>query len=81
MKKWTVLKYVVKYLEKSGLLNKSVSKTIDNVAKEHKDGFLGMLMANLDPSLFGKMLTGKEKIPEQGFIRADEVTIRPGQDF
>ena len=40
-----------------------------------------MLMANLVPSLFGKMLAGKEKIPEQGFIRADKVTIRPGQDF
>ena len=40
-----------------------------------------MLMATLDPSLLGKMLAGKDKIPEQGVIRADEITIRAGQDF
>ena len=40
------MKYVieiVKYLEKSGLLNKGVSKTVENKAKEQKGEFINML--------------------------------------
>ena len=40
------MKYVieiVKYLEKSGLLNKGVSKTVENKAKEQKGQFINML--------------------------------------
>ena len=51
---------IVKSLEESGLLIiKSVSKTIQNEAKEQKDGFLGMLLGALGASLLGNLLTGK----------------------
>ena len=51
---------IVKSLEESGLLIiKSVSKTIQNEAKEQKDGFLGMLLGALGASSLGNLLTGK----------------------
>ena len=53
---------MVKSLEDSGLLSKSVIETIQNEAKEQKGGFLRMLLGTLGASLFGKMLTGKEFI-------------------
>ena len=37
---------VVKSLEDSGLLIKSVSETIKNEAKEQKRGFFGILLSN-----------------------------------
>ena len=57
---------IVKYLEKSGLLNKVVNKTIEDEVKEQKGGFIGMLAATLDASLLGNMLPGK------GAMRADK---------
>ena len=57
---------IVKSLEESGLLIKSVSETIKNEAKEQKGGFLGMLLGTLGASLLGNLLTGK------GTIRAGE---------
>ena len=43
---------IVRYFEKSGLLNNNlVSKTTENEAKEQKDGLLGMLMVTLVASL------------------------------
>ena len=41
---------IVKSLEESGLLIKSVSETIKNEAKEQKGGFLGMLLGTLGAS-------------------------------
>ena len=38
---------IVKYLVKSDLLIKHVSKKINNKAKEQKDGFFGMLLGKL----------------------------------
>ena len=38
---------VVKSLEESGLLMKGASETIENEAKEQKDGFLGILFGTL----------------------------------
>ena len=49
---------IMKSLEESGLLIKSVSKTIKNKTKEHRDGFLGMFLGILGASLFGNLLTG-----------------------
>ena len=65
----------VKSLEESGLMIKSVSETIKNVAKEHEGGFLGMLLGTLGATLLGNLLTVK------GTIRAGEGTVRAGQDF
>ena len=66
---------IVKFLEESGLSIKGVSETIQNEAKEQKDGFLGMLLGTLGASLLGNLLTGK------GVIRADKDIISAGQDF
>ena len=66
---------IVKSLEESGLLIKTVSETIKNEAKEQKQGFLRMLLGTLGASLLGNLVTGK------GAIRAGEGTIRVGQDF
>ena len=66
---------IVKSLEESGLLIKGISKTIKNEAKEQKGGFLGILLGTSGARLLGKLLTCK------GTIRADEDTVRAGQDF
>ena len=49
---------IIKSLEQSGLLIKSISETIKNETKERKRGFLGMLLGNLGASLLGNLLTG-----------------------
>ena len=54
---------------------KGVSEKMKNESKEQKGGFLGMFLGTLGASLFGNLLTGK------GSIRADEGTVRAGQDF
>ena len=61
---------IVKYVEESGLLNKSVSKNMENELKEQKGGLLGMLATTLGVILFGDTLADK------GTIQAGE-----GQDF
>ena len=49
---------IVKSLEESGLLTKSICETIKNEAKEQKSGFLPMLLGTLAASLLGSELTG-----------------------
>ena len=68
---------IVKSLEKLGLLVKLVSHTIENEAKEQKDGFLGILLGTLSANLLKNMLAG------EGVIRAGEGVIQAGegQDF
>ena len=57
---------VMKSLEESVLLIKSVSETIKNEAKEQKGGFLGMFIGTL-----GNLLTGKRtNIAGEGTNRA-----------
>ena len=63
---------IVRSLEYSGLLLKTVSETIKNEAKEEKGEFISMLLGTLGGSLLGNMLTGK------GVIRAGEGTARVG---
>ena len=50
---------IVKYLEDSGLLLKGVSETVQNEAREQKEGFLSMLLGTLGVSLLGNILAGK----------------------
>ena len=64
---------IVKSLEESGLLIKSISETIKNEVKIQKGRFLGMLLGTLGASLLGNLLTGK------GTVRAGEGTIRAGE--
>ena len=50
---------IVKHLEESGLLNKSVNKTIENKSKGQKSRFFGILLGILGASLLGIMLAVK----------------------
>ena len=63
---------IVKSLEDSGLLSKGVTETVQNEVKEHKRGFLSMLLGTLGASLLGKILARK------GINRAGEVVARAG---
>ena len=60
---------IVKSLEDSGLLLKSVSETIQNEAKEQKGGFFSMLLGTSGTSLLGNILARK------GMNRAGEGAI------
>ena len=55
---------IVQALENSNILQKGVPKTIKNETKEHKGGFLNMLLGTLGAILVGNLLTGK------GIVRA-----------
>ena len=77
---------IVKSLEESALFLKEVSKTIQNEAKEHKKGFLSMLLGTLGSSLLGNIFAGKGAITKrQGreVIRAEDGAIakRQGRGF
>ena len=85
---------ILKSLEKTDLLTKDISETIQNKAEKQK-GFLRFLYGTLGASLLENLLTGKgvkrpkfSNIPSRGVIRwgeetirAGEETIRAGQDF
>ena len=47
---------IVQALENPGILLKGVTKTIKNETKEHKEGFLSMLLDTLGISLLGDLL-------------------------
>ena len=51
---------IVKSLEKAGLLNKGISKTIKKSSKEQKGRFLGMLLATLTANSLGSALAGEK---------------------
>ena len=53
---------IIKSLEESDLLIKSVSKTVKNEIKNKKGGFLSMFLGTLGASLLGNLLRGKGKI-------------------
>ena len=49
---------IVKSLEDSALLLKTVTETVQNEVKQQKGGFLSMLLSTLVASLSGNILTG-----------------------
>ena len=67
---------IVKSIEDSGVLLKSVSETIQNYAKEQRGGFLSMLLGTLGASLLGDILT--KNLSGKGVIKAGEGLIRAG---
>ena len=67
MKKWKNIMKIVRSLEKSGLLLKGDSETIQNEAKEQKVGLLGVLIRTLGANLLGNILAGKE-INRSGYV-------------
>ena len=73
---------IVKYLVKSDLLIKHVSKKINNKAKEQKDGFFGMLLGKLSVGWFGSMLADKGLIRgSDEIIQAGEKLLRTGEEI
>ena len=72
---------IVKSLEESGLLLKGVSERIQNQAKEHKGGFLAMLLGTLGASLLGNTLTGKGIIRAGYGNKKGKGTLRAGHGF
>ena len=71
---------IVKSFEESGLLIKSVSKTIKNETKEQKGGFLSMLLGTLGASLLANLLAGKGRI-RTGTIRASKAQLEQTRIF
>ena len=72
---------IVKSLEDCGLLLEGVTETVQNVVKEQKGGFLGMLLGTLGASLLGNLLTGKgiyRAGKGKGINRAGEGVLRAG---
>ena len=74
---------IVKSLEDSDLSLKEVTETVPNEVKEHKGGFLSMLLGTLGASLLGNLLTDKGvyrsgKGRSKGINRADEGVVRAG---
>ena len=73
---------IIKSLEESGLLIKSVSEEIKDQAREQKGEFLSMLLGTLGASLLRNLLTDKGVTGAvEGTIRASKRTIKPSQDF
>ena len=62
-----------KSLEDSGVLLKGFSETIQNEAKEQREGFLSMLLGALGVSLLGDLLT--KNLSGKGVIRAGQGVI------
>ena len=74
---------IVKSLEFSSLLLKGVTETVQNDAKEQKEGFLSMLLGTLGASLLGNLLTGKginRAGKGRGINRAGEGVLRAGYE-
>ena len=68
----------VKYLKGFGLLIKDLSDSIENDAKEQKQGFRNMLLGKLGASLLENLLAGKDSYASDGVILAGEGTISAG---
>ena len=72
---------IVKCLERSGLLLKGVTETVQNEVKEQKGGFPSMLLDTLGASLLGNLLTGSginRAGKGKGIKRAGEGIVRAG---
>ena len=65
---------IIEALENPGIWLKGVTNTIENETKEHRGGFLSMLLGTLGVSLLGNLLTGGK-----GIVRAGEGVIRGGE--
>ena len=74
---------IVKSLEDSDLLLKSVTETVQNEVKEQKRGFLSMLLGTLGACLLANLLTGKRAMTTsqgQGIYRAGKRVLRVGYE-
>ena len=67
---------IVKSFDDSDILLNGITETVKSQFKEHKGGFLSMLLGTLGASLLGDFLT--KNLSGRGLIRAGEGTIRAG---
>ena len=68
---------IVQALKNSGVLLKSVTKTIKNETEEHKGGYLSLLPGTIAIFLPGNLLTGKVTVRAgEGSIRAREGILK-----
>ena len=67
---------IVKYIEKSGLLMKVVSETIENEPKEHKCGFLGMLSAILGVHCYWEICLQVKKLSQLAKGQLESIEIQ-----
>ena len=65
---------IIKALEKSGILLKGGTKTIENETKEQKVGYLSMSFGTLGATLLGNLLSGGK-----GIVRAGDGIVRAGE--
>ena len=69
---------IIKSLEDSGLLLKTVTESVE--VKEQKGGFLSILLGTLGANLLGNLLTGKEVNKKgKGIHRAGKVIVWAGE--
>ena len=72
---------IVEALEDSGLLLKGATETVQNEVKEHKGGFLIMLLGTLGASLLGNLLKRQgiyRAVKGKEMNRAGEGIVRAG---
>ena len=70
---------IVKSLEDPGLLLIGVTETVQKELKEHKGGFVSMLLGTLGASLLGNILSGRGINKKgRGINRAGEGIVRAG---
>ena len=70
---------IVQALENSDVLLNRETKTITNETKEHKGGFLSMLLGTLGASLLGDLLT--KNLSGKRTVRAGEGIVRAGEEI
>ena len=68
----------VQALEDSNILLKGVTETIKNETKEHKGGFLSILLGTLGESLLGNLLSGKGVVRAGSGNRKGKGIVRAG---
>ena len=69
---------IVQALGDSNILLKGITKTIKNVTKERKGGFLSMLLGTLGTSLLGNLLSGKGIVRASSGNKKREGIVRGG---
>ena len=69
---------IVQALGDSNILLKGITKTIKNVTKEQKGGFLSMLLGTLGTSLLGNLLSGKGIVRASSGNKKREGIVRGG---
>ena len=71
---------IIQALENSNILLKGVTKSIKNETKEHKGGFLSILLGTLGASLLENLLTGKRIVRVGSRNKKGKGIVRAGTE-